>query len=107
MLEHEEVLLTWNLFELPKSWEDDSAARPQAASRGSAAVKIHDHRLAYLDYEGPISEGRGEVTRVDRGEYRIVERTDAHWRVELLGDRFKGVIELRHKDGSDWELLTK
>ncbi|MEM8873908.1 MAG: hypothetical protein AAGD32_06570 [Planctomycetota bacterium] len=28
---------------------------------------IHDHRRKYLDYEGPISGGRGEVRRVAAG----------------------------------------
>lgn len=28
-----------------------------------------DHRLSYLDYEGPISGGRGHVSRVDSGDF--------------------------------------
>jgi len=32
------------------------------------AERISDHRAFYLDYEGPISEGRGEVIRVAAGE---------------------------------------
>lgn len=31
------------------------------------AEKAPDHRAFYLDYEGPLSEDRGEVTRVAQG----------------------------------------
>ncbi len=32
-----------------------------------AVVALVDHRAVYLDYEGPVSGGRGEVKRVERG----------------------------------------
>ena len=32
------------------------------------AERIGDHRRAYLDYQGPVSGGRGEVARVASGE---------------------------------------
>ena len=32
------------------------------------ADRLPDHRAIYLDYEGPISEGRGEVARISTGE---------------------------------------
>ncbi len=35
----------------------------------SDAVRLADHRPAYLDYEGPVSRGRGDVTRVLSGTY--------------------------------------
>ena len=35
------------------------------------AEVLPDHRLAYLDYEGPISGDRGSVTRWDRGTYDV------------------------------------
>ena len=31
--------------------------------------RLADHRRAYLDYEGPLSGGRGRVTRVEAGVY--------------------------------------
>lgn len=39
------------------------------------ARRIADHRRIYLEYEGPLSEGRGVVRRVDRGP-ADVERLD-------------------------------
>ncbi len=39
--------------------------------RGEAELlELTDHRAAYLDYEGPISGGRGSVRRIESGEYR-------------------------------------
>jgi hypothetical protein len=35
-------------------------------------IELEDHRRAYLDYEGPISGGRGSVTRVEAGEYVLL-----------------------------------
>ena len=56
MIEGNGALLTWRLSKPPTG-----AAQP--------AVRIGDHRSAYLDYEGPVSGGRGAVRREDGGEY--------------------------------------
>lgn len=113
MLEHEGVLVTWNLFELPEAWQAKAAAgqRPAGAplpepptSEVLAATKIHNHRLAYLDYEGPISGRRGQVIRVDRGEYQVLEQTDEFWHVQVRGDRILGIIQLRQKLNDHWQL---
>jgi hypothetical protein len=40
--------------------------------------RIPDHRKAYLDYEGPVSENRGAVKRVESGTCTIkVDREDS------------------------------
>lgn len=40
------------------------------------AERLPDHRAAYLDYEGPVSNNRGRVTRIAAGLAAIV-RDDA------------------------------
>lgn len=35
------------------------------------AEPLADHRALYLDYEGPVSGGRGHVVRWDTGDYEI------------------------------------
>lgn len=35
--------------------------------------ELPEHRLIYLDYEGPISGDRGSVTRVDAGEIDVAD----------------------------------
>jgi hypothetical protein len=51
---------------------------------GDRLDRLPDHRRVYLDYEGPISGGRGEVVRVEAGTFRSDE------------DR---VLDLRHAGG--------
>jgi hypothetical protein len=81
MLEHEGVLWTWAL-----------AAEPM---QRQSAQRLDDHRLAYLEYEGPISGDRGEVTRWDGGTYQIVASTEDDLMIELAEGRLAGRIRLR------------
>lgn len=39
------------------------------------AERIPDHRRRYLDFEGPISGGRGSVRRIAEGEAEILAET--------------------------------
>jgi hypothetical protein len=54
------------------------------------AVKIQDHKLDYLAYEGPVSCDRGSVTIFDEGMYREEGLADDGIRYLLLGKRFSG-----------------
>lgn len=83
MLEAEGVLKTWALSQEP------------AEGVEIAAEALADHRLAYLDYEGPVSGGRGTVVRWDQGDYRLVSQRDDEWIVELSGERLSGRATLR------------
>ena len=91
MLERDGALLTWNLPSLPAAWGGEAGI----GFAEITATRIADHRLAYLDYEGPISGERGSVTRVDRGEYEVLGEVGGVLRVRLRGARGDGVIELR------------
>ena len=95
MLAHGGVLLTWQLAREPI----DAASLPIPAKR------IADHRSAYLEYEGPISGGRGHVVRVDRGTVSIDRLTDRYCQVELLGERLTGRFRLV-EEGGEWSLQT-
>ncbi len=97
MLEQEAALATWRLPQPPGS--------PQSAPL--AATRIGDHRKHYLDYEGPVSGGRGEVTRFDQGEYRPVEQAESRWQFELHGEVLTGSFVLSRTEGlpSDCWLL--
>lgn len=82
MLEQETSLATWAL------------PQPPDAGAQLRADQLPDHRLAYLDYEGPISGGRGTVSRWDQGTYLIERRTDEQWIVTLQGERLRGRVTL-------------
>jgi hypothetical protein len=94
MLEAGGVLKTWAL--------------PCAPAEGVEieCEALADHRLAYLDYEGPISGDRGAVTRWDQGMYSVERQNDKEWTVTLAGDRLAGHATLRHSAGDPkrWRL---
>jgi hypothetical protein len=79
------LLATWRLAENPLTWR-----------AGVPAERIGDHRQAYLDYEGPVSDGRGEVRRLDRGPCDVLadDHAGSLW-LRLAGARLAGVFELR------------
>ncbi|MBI2825891.1 MAG: hypothetical protein HYX69_14495 [Planctomycetia bacterium] len=82
MLEVEGTLRTWALDREPA---DGLIVR---------AEPLADHRLAYLDYEGPISGGRGVVARWDRGTCHIVRWEANEIRVDVAGQRLCGQVHL-------------
>lgn len=54
-----------------------------AAESSMKADRLPPHRRRYLDYEGPISGGRGSVRRVSSGEAEVL--TDSADRFEARG----------------------
>ncbi len=91
MLENEAALRTWRLSRRP--------LEPGPIE----AEALADHRLAYLDYEGPLSRGRGTVRRFDRGEYSLLEETPERVVAELCGAALRGTAVLeRSRDGKNW-----
>jgi hypothetical protein len=90
MLQAGEVLRTWRLAEPPR------------AGRNIAATALFDHRLLYLDYEGPVSGDRGTVKRWDHGEYSgaLEGERVAVW---LRGQRLKGQVVLMKQKGAEWQ----
>jgi len=82
MLEDGEKLRTW------------AVDAPIATGVDLPARALPDHRLAYLDYEGPVSGGRGTVRRLDRGDYEALDWGPDRVRVRLLGAQLVGTAEL-------------
>ena len=93
MLEAGNVLHTWRLAQPP--------AEPACVI---AATALPDHRMLYLDYEGPVSGDRGTVSSFDRGEYSLL--TDDRNFVEILlrGNTLRGRAELKRiPEFNQWE----
>ncbi len=99
MLEADGRLRTWELA-------DDPGSLAEGMRRVISAIQLPDHRLAYLDYEGPITGDRGAVTRGDAGEYRLVSETPLKIVCEFFGGCIKGLARLTRKstDSPDWQL---
>lgn len=64
MFEESDHLRTWASESLPNH---DGVAIP--------AVALPPHRRDYLEYQGPVSGGRGTVTRIRRGTHHLQHDT--------------------------------
>jgi DNA polymerase Ligase (LigD) len=82
LLEVGEVAWTWRLLDEP------------GPDREIRAERIGDHRLLYLDYEGPVSGDRGRVARWDAGTYRVTDESESEITVVLTGSRSEWTIQL-------------
>jgi len=78
MLEESRVLRTWAL-----------SAEP-VVGQTISAEQLADHRLAYLDYEGPISGDRGVVSRWDCGSYELLDSVAGELCFLMHGNRLSG-----------------
>jgi len=82
LLEAGDVAWTWRLLDEP------------ANERYPRAERISDHRLLYLDYEGPVSGDRGMVTRWDSGTYTVIEQTEDKFTVSLKSSQREWLFSL-------------
>ena len=91
MLEKEAILRTWRL------------SQPADSTSEILSEALPPHRLAYLDYEGPVSGNRGRVVCWDRGEYDPIVDREEFVEVNLHGGRLNGRAVLRRAaDGTGW-----
>jgi hypothetical protein len=103
MLEAGGVLRTWALMQLPRDWHAvqsrtalaHPSCSPVAANNTVRADALGDHRLAYLDKEGPLSGNRGAVRRIDSGTYVTSTESAENWELTLAGALLRGSIQLR------------
>jgi hypothetical protein len=59
-----------------------------------AADALADHRLHYLDYEGPVAGNRGTVRQWDAGTFEWLRDTSHELAVTLRGRRLVGQVTL-------------
>src|SRR5438270_13660234 len=108
VLEHK-----WNGMHWDFMIEDDGRLRtwaidaPPVTGKELPARALHDHRLDYLTYEGPVSGGRGSVRRVDGGAFHGLEWGPHRVRGTLAGGQLVGEVVLYCADsasaGSPWK----
>lgn len=82
MLEFGDSLRTWALMSEPHVGE------------AILAEELAHHRLDYLDYEGPVARGRGNVSRFDRGTFNVEEDSPEQLSVDLCGGLLSGRLRL-------------
>ena len=103
VLEHDHPQLHWDLMleagTILRTWR---LTAPPCHDEAIDATSVFDHRLLYLDYEGPITGGRGRVVRWDRGIFTGQVQGEPPIVVHLKGERLRGILRLEHVQGDSW-----
>jgi DNA polymerase Ligase (LigD) len=105
ILEHDHPELHWDLMleigAALKTWRLPAPPPDQPAT----ALALGNHRIDYLDYEGPVSGNRGTVKRWDAGTYEELDWVEVtEWAIELRGARWQGIVHLQHHEGKMWSV---
>lgn len=91
ILEHDWPMLHWDLLleagPVLRAWRLGAEPNP---SDSVPAEPNADHRLVYLDYEGPVSGGRGCVRRWDAGTFEWLADGPDGVVIRLQGARLSG-----------------
>jgi bifunctional non-homologous end joining protein LigD len=96
MLERGGILETYRLGVPPEKWEKEAIE----------AVKIFDHPLKFLSYEGSVNEGKGRVEIADCGTYRLIKKDENQKQLSFMGKLLKGEYRLCLIEGNKWELRS-
>lgn len=97
MLESDCALRTWALREMPQM---------SSPGKAIAAEKLPNHRLAYLEYEGPVSGERGTVGRVDTGTFETIVESQGRLEIRIDGGKLRGKLTI-HRTEMDWALTIE
>ena len=73
------------------------------ANKPVEAIKIFDHPLKFLTYEGSVNKGQGSVKIADSGTYKILNKTDARMDFQFDGKILKGNFTLTLIEKDRWE----
>jgi len=86
-----ERLPTWRLPPLPiERWPASSGLNPICFN----CERLPDHRVAYLTYEGPVSNNRGQVVRIGAAGYVLTPLDGQRLLVSLQFDHRQHVLLL-------------
>jgi hypothetical protein len=80
MLEAGEILETYRIGRTPEEWGIEPIE----------AEKIFDHPHKFLNYEGPVNKGKGNVIITESGTYHLVTRDENKLTLEFSGKILKG-----------------
>ncbi len=93
MLESGDCLQTWRLDKGPG----------QILNSAAEAIKIIDHRLKFLTYEGPVNNGEGNVQIAEAGTYQITSQTNDKIEMDLAGQILTGKFRLKRIKDDKWQ----
>jgi len=95
MFEAGDVLETWRV----------EAKAENLSNQAVSAVKIFDHDLKFLTYQGSVNKGTGTVKITDQGTYQVIAEYENGCEIELAGEIVKGKVTIRSISGDKWEFL--
>lgn len=102
ILAHDHPTPHWDLFleagRVLRSWRLLAELVPD---QPIPAEPTADHRLLYLDYEGPVAGGRGSVRRIDAGSFARESDTADRVIIAVAGTRFIGRLHIE-RVGEGW-----
>ena len=103
MLEWEGSLKTWSFTQnlLEQIAFQSSTTKKQCQFE---ADRLADHRLCYLDYEGPLSNNRGNVKRISSGSIKWIRNQEHVVEVSLESDNLVGTLVLERICEDQWSL---
>jgi hypothetical protein len=107
ILEHDHPFRHWDF--LLEAGDTLKAWRLLREPQGGAPIEaelLPNHRPLYLDYEGPVSGGRGRVSRWDSGTFEWQDDLPDAVVVALTGSRIRACVELR-KGEKAWTWSTR
>ncbi|MHC4172274.1 MAG: DNA polymerase ligase N-terminal domain-containing protein [Planctomycetota bacterium] len=93
MLQLGESLQTYRLDKAPE----------EVLHQTANAVKIFNHPLKFLTYQGPVNKGRGNVRPTEAGTYQIIHQEHNRIELDLSGQILKGKFTLIHIKNDDWQ----
>ena len=66
------------------------------------AEKIFDHPIKFLEYEGPVQNGKGRVLIVDKGTFWATTKQENITRLFFEGDILRGKFDLTLTKAPVW-----
>ena len=97
---HWDFMLEWG--KILRTYRFDKAPE-EILHRAANAVKIFNHSLKFLTYEGPVNKGRGSVRIIESGTYKIIHQEHNHIELKLNGQVLKGKFTLTHIEDNNWQ----
>lgn len=97
MLQVGEALETYRL-ELPPE---------QLCRQSTVAVKIFDHPLKFLTYQGSVNNGKGSVKIADTGTYQLLSESENRKELQLDSKILKGKFTLTHIEDDRWKFTNE
>jgi len=98
---HWDFMLEWGSGQTLQTYRLDKAPQ-QILYNPANAVRIFDHPLKFLTYQGSVNKGRGSVRIVEAGTYQFVNNERDHIELSLGGQILKGKFTLCHIEDDKW-----